>query len=197
MNLLALLVVAAAYVVLRRQLSLVRSGQTAALAPKATSARLQQLSSYADRLYAERKWLAAEKAYLSVLKLDHKNITAYSHLGVIYSTQKNYADAIECFQIAARLRPSGATFQNLGLAYFDNRNLVKSIAAYEKALMFEPSANRYVGLGKAQHKLANIPAAIAAYEKALELEPTPKLQQQLDDLRAEAALPTPPSSPAA
>ncbi|MDB5178386.1 MAG: hypothetical protein JWN01_329 [Patescibacteria group bacterium] len=175
----------AAYIVLRRKLVALEGGASATLAPRATSPRLIQLIDYADRLYGEKKWLAAEKAYLSVLKLDHKNVTAYSHLGIIYSTQKNMADAIECFEIAARLRPSGSTLQNLGLAFFDNRNYIKSIAAFEKAIMFEPTAQRYVGLSKAQRKLSNLPAAITALEKAAALDPSKRVQQLLEEARAE------------
>jgi tetratricopeptide (TPR) repeat protein len=182
-----LFIIVIAYLLLRRQLILTKSSSAATFDPNQPSPRLAQLSDYADRLYTERKWLAAEKAYLNVLKLDHKNVTAYSHLGVIYSTQKNLADAIECFQIATRLRPSGATFQNLGLAFYDNRNYVKSVAAYEKAIMLEATASRYVGLSKAYRKLTNYPAAISALEKAIQLDPSPKLNQLLAELRADAS----------
>jgi tetratricopeptide (TPR) repeat protein len=139
---------------------------------------------FADRLFTEKKWLAAEKAYLSVLKVDHKNITAYSHLGIIYSTQKNMPDAIECFEIVARLSPSGASFQNLGLAFYDNKNYVKSIAAFEKAVMFEPTSQRYVGLSKSWRKLMNAPKEITSLEKAAELDPSAKVLELLAEAYA-------------
>lgn len=176
-----LLILILGFVILYRQLGALDSGANAALAPKRSSPRLAQMATYADRLFAEKKWLAAEKAYLGVLKLDHKNVTAYSHLGIIYSTQKNMADAIECFQIAARLKPSGTTFQNLGLAYYDNRNYIKSIAAFEKAIMFEPTAQRYVGLSKAHHKLSNNEASLKALEQAAAADPTKRILQLLAD----------------
>lgn len=185
-------IILAAFVILRQHLSQLSSGSaatTTALAPGRISAKLTQLSDYADRLYAERKWLAAEKAYLSVLKLDHKNVTAYSHLGVIYSTQKNMSDAIECFVIATRLRPSGTTFQNLALAYFDNRNYIKSAAAYEKAIMFEATASRYVGLAKAQRRLANYQGALASVGQAIALEPSTKLTQLQAEIEADSHTP--------
>jgi tetratricopeptide (TPR) repeat protein len=174
-----LLIVVFAMLVLRGQLVALETGAASALAPKRGGAELGRLSEYADRLYSERKWLAAEKAYLSVLKVDHKNVTAYVHLGIIYSTQKNMADAIECFGIATRLRPSGSTLQNLALAFYDNRNYIKSIAAYEKAIMFESSAQRYVGLGKAHLKLANLPAAATAFEQAAAHDPSKRVLQRL------------------
>lgn len=186
-----LLVIIGAFFVMYHSLSRLESAPVApSLTPPSPSAnKLTQLVTYADRLYAEKKWLAAEKAYLSVLKLDHKHITAYSHLGIIYSTQKNLPDAIECFQIAARLHPSATTFQNLGLAYFDNRNLIKSIAAFQKSIMFEPNAQRYIGLGRAQAKLGNLTDAIASLEESIKLEPTKRSLQILADLCDEAGRP--------
>lgn len=159
---------------------------TQAVGQKEISPKLTQLTQYADRLYSEKKWVAAEKAYLEVLKLDHRNIVAYSHLGIIYSTQKQYSDAIECFQIAAQIKPSAITFQNLGLVYYENRNFIKSVAAMEKAIMFEPSANRYVAVSKACRKLADPTRVIAALEKAAEINPGVRILELLADAYIDA-----------
>lgn len=153
---------------------------------KEGSAKILQLTQYADRLYVEKKWVAAEKSYLELLKLDHRNIIAYSRLGMLYSTQKQYADAIECFQIAAQIKPSAITCQNLGLVYYENRNYIKSVAAMEKSIMFEPSANRYVAVSKACRKLADSNRVIQALEKAVELDPTPRILELLSDAYADA-----------
>lgn len=181
-----LVIILAALILYRELRALEANTAPASLAAPRTSPRLIQMTTYADRLFAEKKWLAAEKAYLGVLKIDHKNITAYSHLGIIYSTQKNMPDAIECFEIAARLHPSGTTLQNLALAFFDNRNYIKSIAAFEKAIMFEPTAQRYVGLSKSHGKLHNTAQVIAALEKAAELDPTQRILQMLAEAYDEA-----------
>jgi tetratricopeptide (TPR) repeat protein len=183
---LELIILGFGFLILRSQLAALDAGAVAALVPRKASPRLAQMAGYADRLYAEKKWLAAEKAYLSVLKLDHKNVTAYSHLGIIYSTQKNLADAIECFQIACRLRPSGITFQNIGLAYYENHNYIKSIAAFEKSIMFEATAQRYVGLSKAHLKLHNTAEIVAALEKAAELDPSKRILGLLADAYKDA-----------
>lgn len=181
-----ILIIIAAFVVLRYQLAALEStAPSPSLAPSRTAAKLTQMVTYADRLYSERKWLAAEKAYLSVLKIDHKHVTAYSHLGIIYSTQKNMPDAIECFEIAARLRPSASTLHNLGLAYFDNKNYMKSVATFEKSIMFEPSAQRYVGLSKAWHKLSNAQKVVDALEHAAELDSSEKIAKLLEDARVD------------
>ena len=154
-----------------RQLSDLNRRATKKVLPgKKPSGRLTQVLEYADRLFKESRYLPAERAYLEVIKLDHQNALAYSRLGMIYSRQKNYADAIECFQIAAQLAPSAASFHNLGLALFENKNNIKAVQAFEKSIMFEPSAERYASLSKAYARLANWNKAIQAAEKAVELE---------------------------
>lgn len=173
-------VLVVAVMVLHRQL---RAASTTApqpaFVPKKVSPQLAQLTDYANRLFTEKKWLAAEKAYLNILKLDHKHLTAYTHLGVIYSAQRNLSDAIECFEMAARLRPGGNSLQNLGLAYLENRNYMKSVAAFEKAIMLEPTAPRYVGLSRAYRKLSNLPEAVKSLEKAVERDASKRNLHQL------------------
>jgi tetratricopeptide (TPR) repeat protein len=185
-------IIAGAFVFLYRQLRGLSAvaAPAGALAPKPGAKQLAGMLTYADRLYAEKKWLAAEKAYLGVLKVDHKNVTAYSHLGIIYSMQKNFPDALECFTITTRLRPSATSFQNLALAYFDNKNYMKSVAAFEKSIMFEPNAQRYIGLSKAQKQLHNSTASLNALEKAAALDPSERIQQLLTTARAQAKAPT-------
>ena len=174
-------VVIIAAIVLGQTLKLSTTAAAAApsLAPRRPTPQLTTAVSYADRLFAEKKWLAAEKAYVAVLKLDHKNLTAYSHLGIIYSTQKNFADAIECFQIGVRLRPTASTHQNLAMAYYENRNYVKAISAYEKSIMFEPSAARYIGLSKAYRKVSNTTQVVASLEQAIALDDSPRIKDLL------------------
>lgn len=147
----------------------------AQLAPSAKSPQIAQLTEHANRLYSEKKWLSAEKAFLNVLKLDHKNVGAYSHLGIIYSMQKNTLDAIECFEIAARLRPSASTYQNLGMAFYENKNYVKAVSAFEKSIVFEATVSRYIGLSKAKKQLADPNGTIRALEHAAQLEPTERI----------------------
>lgn len=142
------------------------------LARRRVSPQLQRATAYAERIYEEKHYLAAERAYVAVLKLDHKNLQAYNRLGIIYSAQKNLADAIECFEIATRLKPSATTYLNLGLSFYENHNYIKAIAAIKKAIMFEPSAQRYIALAKAHNKIADTRAMIEALERAVELEPT-------------------------
>lgn len=141
----------------------------------------KQLAEYADRLYADKKWLAAEKTYLKLLKLEHNNVTAYSHLGVIYALQKNYPDAIECFSNAVSLQPGASTYHNLGLVYLDKKNYAKAEQAFLKAIEYSPSASRYIALSRAYRGLGQRDKTQDALAKAAELEPGNKTVQKLTE----------------
>jgi len=153
------------------------------------SPRLQQAEKYAARLFREKHYLPAEKAYLDVLKLDHRHADAYAHLGAIYSIQHNYPDAIESFVLAARYAPSATAYQHLGQVYLENKNTVKSVAAYEKSIMFEPSAARYAGLSKALERLGSNRKAVEAQEKAVELDDSDRYRGELAKLYAQYGRP--------
>ncbi len=49
---------------------------------------------------------------LTILKHDHKSAAAYNRLGILYSKQKEYKDAIDCFEIASSLEPSASSYHN-------------------------------------------------------------------------------------
>jgi len=180
---LELLFIIAVIIVFWRLLTRLETVQ-GSLAPRKVSPQLTQALGYAERLYHEHKYVTAEKAYVAVLKLDHKNLQAYNRLGIIYSAQKNFSDAIECFEVATRLKPSATTCFNLGLAFYDNRNYIKAIAAIKKAIMFEPSVQRYIALAKACDKIADNRGMIEALEKAVEFEPSRQTLTLLRDAYA-------------
>lgn len=110
--------------------------------------RLEKMEKIAKRYYDEKKLLAAEKAYLKVLKLDHRNLTAYSRLGFIYTQMGNVADAIECFLIIIEQKPSAAAYHNLAMAYFKEREFKKSAQNLEKAIELVPTQTRLINLAR-------------------------------------------------
>lgn len=146
-----------------------------------SEAKITELTEYAHRLRAANKYTAAEKVYMQILKIDHRHVQTYSRMGTLYSIQRNYPEAIEAFQMATQLKPSGGTYYNLGLAFFENRNYMKAIAALEKAVMFEPTLQRYIALAKTFKKLDNGPRMIQALEQAAQLEASPKVLWLLAD----------------
>lgn len=147
-------------------------GGRRAAAPNA--GQITQLAERAAQLVRQQRHSSAEKAYLQILKLDHKHAPTYQRLGALYIRMKNYDDAIECSQIAAQLSPSAATQYNLGLAYYENGNYIKAVAGFEKALLQEPSVQRYVALAKAFEKLHNHAKSAATLEQAVALMPDDK-----------------------
>src|SRR5688500_3757506 len=84
-----------------------------------TSERLKKLWEYVSKALGEDRVGAAERALLSILRIDNKNTAAYNRLGMLYARQQNYEDAIECFDIASSLTPTVATLYNLGLVQYE------------------------------------------------------------------------------
>lgn len=99
----------------------------------------QKTKVLADQYYKEKNFLAAEKAYLKILKTEHNNWSAYNRLGLIYSHLNNMADAIECFTIAADLKSTATLFYNLSMIHFKNRNFADAAKNLEKSLELEPN----------------------------------------------------------
>ncbi|HEX7259998.1 MAG TPA: hypothetical protein VF272_03640 [Candidatus Saccharimonadia bacterium] len=151
-----------------------------------TNLKIEELTEYASKLRASRNYPAAEKIYLQILKLDHRHAETYTRLGTLYLTMNNQTDAIECFQIATQLNPTGGTFHNLGIAYYENRNSMKAIAALEKSVMFEPTVQRHLALAKALNKMGKGDQMINALEQAANLDPTTKVLWLLADAYAAA-----------
>lgn len=120
----------------------------------------------------ENRLLRAEKALLTILKIDEKNAAAYNRLGILYAKQKEYKDAIDCFEIACSIEPTASSLHNLGLIYYETENYQKAVIAFEEALKLEDTlAARHIALAKALERLGHEKAMIEKLEKAAEIEP--------------------------
>ncbi len=134
--------------------------------------RLGKLWDIAHQGMRENRFLRAEKALLTILKIDEKNAAAYNRLGILYAKQKEYRDAIDCFEIASSIEATASSLHNLGLIYYETENYEKASIAFEQALKLEDNlAARHVAYAKVQEKLANYKLMIQELEKAAELEP--------------------------
>ena len=80
--------------------------------------RLGKLWDIAHQGMRENRFLRAEKALLTILKIDERNAAAYNRLGILYAKQKEYRDAIDCFEIASSIEPTPSSLHNLGLIYY-------------------------------------------------------------------------------
>jgi tetratricopeptide (TPR) repeat protein len=134
--------------------------------------RLGKLWDIAHQGMRENRFLRAEKALLTILKIDEKNAAAYNRLGILYAKQKEYRDAIDCFEIASSIEATASSLHNLGLIYYETENYEKAAVAFEQALKLEDNlAARHVAYAKVQEKLGNDKTMFAELEKAAELEP--------------------------
>lgn len=139
------------------------------------SDRLGKLWDIAQTGMRENRFLRAEKALLTILKLDQKNAAAYNRLGILYAKQKEYKDAIDCFEIASSIDPSASSLHNLGLIYYETENYEKAGLAFEQALKLEDGlAARHIAYAKVLEKLGNEKLMIIELEKAANLEPNPE-----------------------
>lgn len=140
--------------------------------PTKLSERLDQLWSIAQESLQNRKYLRAEKALLTILRVDERNASAYNRLGILYAKQKQFKEAIECFEIAQSLEPSASSLHNVGLIYFETQKYDKAALAFEQALAMDSDvASRHVAYAKVLEKMGSMKKAIASLEQAVRLEP--------------------------
>lgn len=150
--------------------------------PTRLTDKMDQLWSIAQESLQTKKYLRAEKALLTILRIDERNTSAYNRLGILYAKQHSMNDAIECFEIAQSLEPSASSLHNVGLIYYETKNYEKAALAFEQALDIDPNlASRHIAYAKVQEKLGNSKKMIESLEKAVELEPIPQTLNILAD----------------
>ncbi len=137
------------------------------------SGKLDKLWDIAQESLRDHKYLRAEKALLTILRVDERNATAYNRLGILYAKQQAYDDAIECFEIAQSLEPSASSLHNVGLIYYETEAYDKASQAFEQALAIEEGiAARHIAYAKVQEKLGHAKRVITSLERAVSLEPS-------------------------
>ncbi len=151
--------------------SRIRDDELAAVS-RNVSDRFGKLWDIAHQSMRESRFLRAEKALLTILKIDEKNAAAYNRLGILYAKQKEYRDAIDCFEIASSIEATASSLHNLGLIYYETENFEKAAIAFEQSLKLEDGlAARHVAYAKVVEKLGNDKLMFQELNKAAELEP--------------------------
>ncbi|TXG77556.1 tetratricopeptide repeat protein, partial [Patescibacteria group bacterium] len=124
--------------------------------PRKISDKVGKLWDIAHQGMRENRFLRAEKALLTILKIDERNAAAYNRLGILYAKQKEYKDAIDCFEIASSIESTPSSLHNLGLIYYETENYEKAAIAFEQALKLEDGlAARHIAYAKVQEQLGN------------------------------------------
>lgn len=150
--------------------------------PQKISEKLDRLWEVAQESLREKKYLRAEKALLTILRVDERNATAYNRLGILYAKQQAFKDAIECFEIAQSLEPSASSLHNVGLIYYETGQYEKAALAFEQALAMEDDvASRHIAYAKVQEKLGRNKKMIESLERAVALDPIPQTLNILAD----------------
>jgi len=139
--------------------------------PMKISNKLSGLWEVAHEGMKDNRLIRAEKALLTILNMDKKNAAAYNRLGILYAKQKEFKDAIDCFEIASSIEPSASSLHNLGLIYYETENYEKAATAFDQALKLEDDmAARHIAYAKVQEKLGDHTQVVSALERAVELE---------------------------
>lgn len=141
--------------------------------PQKITDRVGRLWDIVHQGMRDNRFLRAEKALLTILKIDKKNAAAYNRLGILYAKQKEYKDAIDCFEIASGIEATPSSLHNLGLIYYETENYEKAVTAFEEALKLEDDmAARHIALAKALEHTGNEKLMLEHLERAAEIEPT-------------------------
>lgn len=150
--------------------------------PLKLSEKMDQLWSIAQDSLQTKKYLRAEKALLTILRIDERNASAYNRLGILYAKQKSMKDAIECFEIAQSIEPSASSLHNVGLIYFETGNLEKASLAFQQALAIDDNLSaRHIAYAKVLEKMGHNKKMIESLERAVELDPIPQTLNILAD----------------
>ena len=89
-------------------------------------------------LIRQQRWIDAESALRSALRLDPKNDMAHSNLGVALATTRDIDGAIAEFREALRLNPTSAdAHANPGTALGIKGDVDGAITEYREAIRFE------------------------------------------------------------
>jgi tetratricopeptide (TPR) repeat protein len=173
-----LIAVFGAWAILRRQ----TITEVATDLPLKISEKLERLWDVAQESLRDKKYLRAEKALLTILRVDERNATAYNRLGILYAKQQAFKDAIECFEIAQSLEPSASSLHNVGLIYYETEQYEKAALAFEQAIAMEHDlAARHIAYAKVQEKLGHTKKMLESLEQAVKIDETPQALNVLAD----------------
>jgi tetratricopeptide (TPR) repeat protein len=115
----------------------------------------------------------AEKHWRSVVQRDPNNAAAFATLGVVFSQEKKFDDAIRAYKKALAIDPKlPGLHLNLGLAHFKQGNFPAAIAPLKAALAADPqSAQARTLLGLSYYGAKNFADASTQLAEIANLDP--------------------------
>jgi len=124
---------------------------------------LAQKLSQAKQSHAQGKLDDAQKAYLSLLKIQAKNPEVLHGLGLIAYVQNKYQESIKYMNQAIQIHPDENYLNNRGTVYFALKKYPEAEMDYKKALRLKPN------FADAEYNLANLYSEINRIKDALNI----------------------------
>lgn len=106
-----------------------------------------------------------QNLFLRAVQMSSPNVDpeVQEALGVLFNLSSEYDKAVDCFQAAARVRPTNAkTWNRLGASLANGNRSVEAVEAYQRALEIEP------GFIRARYNVGIICINLKAYREAVD-----------------------------
>ena len=133
---------------------------------------LNDLLTKATQVQQQGQFSLAEELYNTIINLYPDNPDALHLLGVTYSQQSNYQQAIETIQKAIFINPHPMYYFNLGESYRMSRQFNEAVIYLKKALEMAPNfPNIYFSIAKTHLESGDFISATENFNKVLELQP--------------------------
>ena len=116
----------------------------------------------------------AQALLQKAVDLDPDNPQAHFYLGKLYTSRRNYPEAIRAYDRARALDPHFTDcFFNLGLLYYTTKDYAKAEQMFSRVVQLRPSYldEAYFNLAVVQNLQGNVVESIQNLEKALEVNP--------------------------
>jgi len=122
--------------------------------------------------HQEGKLDEAEGLYLSLLKIDPKDLDAHNNLGVLFNSLGRLDEAEISYRKAIKLKPDYAEAHcNLGITINTLKRFDEAEASFNKAIELKPSyVEAHNNLGATQQILRRYDEAVASFNKAIEFK---------------------------
>lgn len=127
-------------------------------------------SSMGASLFLAARYPEAIAALQRATDLQPDSALAHQQLGTVYQQVGNKAAALEEYQKALAINPTGQAYSNVGMLHHQQRDYARAVEAYRQAIALRPnSAATHRNLGDALAKLGQRAAALTAYRQAVGL----------------------------
>jgi len=159
-------------------------GRQEALPRQEAEKAVDKLLAEANELAKNEELDAAEKKLIEIINLDSKNAEAFKKLGELYFERKNFEEAKQTFEYAAKLEKgsNGEVYFDLALVNMSMGDAKSAAARIKNALELEPNNPRYIDTA-IQISIMNKDKAkaVAAYDKLKEVNPD---NRKLDEIKS-------------